>query len=169
MPFTPFHMGAALLAKPMLRARFSVLVFGVSQVAIDIEPLVRIIRGDQVLHGWTHTLLGAVSIGAAAALVARAPVNAWLGWLRLRAPATASLSPLSWSVAFLSAWIGTGSHLLFDGVMHADMHPFAPLSASNPLLGALPLGALHLGLVGAGVLGLGLLAYREESAPPGPA
>ena len=40
MPFTPFHMGAAVLLKPMVPVRFSVLVFGVSQVAIDIGPLV---------------------------------------------------------------------------------------------------------------------------------
>ncbi len=78
MPFTPFHMGAALLLKPVARERFSVLVFGVSQVLIDIEPLARIIRGDTILHGFTHTLCGALAIGAAAAVIARVPVNAWL-------------------------------------------------------------------------------------------
>ena len=55
--------------------------------------------------------------------------------------------------------------MLFDGVMHADMHPFAPLIANNPLLGTLPLSVLHLGLVGAGVLGLAVLAYQNEAVP----
>lgn len=42
--------------------------------------------------------------------------------------------------------------------MHADMHPLAPLTSANPLLGAVSLEALHLGLVAAGVVGLVLLA-----------
>ena len=161
MPFTPFHMGAALLVKPMARRRFSVLVFGVSQVLIDVEPLVRILRGDRVLHGWTHTIGGALVIGAVAALVSRAPVNWWLRQLR-RSPGDAGaawLSPdVGWRAAFLSSWIGTGSHLVFDAVMHADMHPLAPFTLTNPLLGIVPLDVLHLGLVAAGVVGLVLLA-----------
>jgi CubicO group peptidase (beta-lactamase class C family) len=56
------------------------------------------------------------------------------------------------------------STLLFDGIMHADMHPFAPLSASNPLLGAIPLETLHLGLVAAGVVGLvGITLFGRDS------
>lgn len=122
-------MGAALLLKPALRQRFSVLVFGASQVAIDIEPLVRMLRDDDILHGWTHTVPGAL----------------------------------------LSAWIGTGSHLLFDAIMHADMRPLAPLSAYNPLLGAVSLSTLHLGLVAAGAVGLLGLALPGRNASDGPA
>jgi len=168
MPFTPFHMGAALLLKPVLRARFSVLVFGVSQVAIDIEPLVRMLRGDAVLHGWTHTLLGAVIVGTAAALVARAPVNWWLGWFGNHAEHGRAPMPVTWSVALLSAWIGTGSHLVFDGIMHGDLAPFAPITRGNPLLRVIPIGTLHLGLLVAGLIGLVLLALREEPRASGP-
>jgi hypothetical protein len=38
MPFTPFHMGAALIVKPVTDLRFSLLTFTVAQVAMDIEP-----------------------------------------------------------------------------------------------------------------------------------
>jgi hypothetical protein len=48
MPFTPFHMGPGLAVKAVFGRYFSLMVFGFSQVAIDIEPLVRIIRGDAV-------------------------------------------------------------------------------------------------------------------------
>lgn len=162
MPFTPFHMGAAILLKPVLFRRFSVLVFGFSQVAIDLEPLVRIVRGDAVLHGWTHTLMGALVVGAAAAMVSFWPVNRWLRWLRTQDVPPPYAQPVTLGVAFGSAWIGTGTHLLFDGIMHADMRPFAPLTTANPLLGAIQSGALHLGLVGAGLLGLALLAVRTR-------
>jgi hypothetical protein len=32
MPFTPFHMGAALMVKPGLNRHFSVITFGITQV-----------------------------------------------------------------------------------------------------------------------------------------
>lgn len=167
MPFTPFHMGAALLLKPVLGQRFSVLVFGASQVAIDLEPLVRITRGDTVLHGWTHTVSGALLIGAASAVLARPLANAWLAMLQREGVGAPSTAPITLRIALLSAWLGTGSHLLLDGIMHADMQPFAPLSSHNPLLGAVSLRALHLGLITAGALGLlGLLIKpaKEDTA-----
>jgi membrane-bound metal-dependent hydrolase YbcI (DUF457 family) len=167
MPFTPFHMGAAVLLKPALRTRFSFLVFGVSQVAIDIEPLVRMLRGDQLLHGWSHTLTGALLLGALAALVAKRPVNWWLAHLSRGAPPNARLVPVTWRVALLSAWIGTGSHLVLDGIMHDDIRPFMPIATTNPLLGLLSLGVLHIGLVAAGLLGLILMAVREKRSGAG--
>ncbi len=166
MPFTPFHMGAALLLKPALRLNFSVLIFGASQIAIDIEPLVRIIRGDAVLHGWSHTALGAIAIGMGSAWIARPIANAWLK--ALAGTGRPAYAPISARTALLSALIGTGSHLIFDGIMHADMHPFAPLSSRNPLLGVVSLSTLHLGLVIAGAVGLVALALfgQESSSKP---
>jgi hypothetical protein len=46
VPFTPFHMGPGLAIKAVTGRHLSLLVFGVSQVVIDVEPLVRIIRGS---------------------------------------------------------------------------------------------------------------------------
>jgi hypothetical protein len=64
-------MGPGLVLKALAGRHFSLMVFGFSQVAIDIEPLVRIIRGDAVLHGFTHTYLGATLIALVSALVGR--------------------------------------------------------------------------------------------------
>lgn len=158
MPFTPFHMGAALALKPAMQARFSVLIFGVSQVAIDIEPLVRLLRGDAQVHGWSHSVVGAIAIGAASAVLGRPVANGWLVLLRRgQVPATFT-HPVTLGTALASAWIGTGSHLVLDGIMHGDMRPFAPITAANPLLALVPLTTLHLGLVLAGLAGLLLLA-----------
>lgn len=62
MPFTPFHMGPGLAVKAVSGRRFSLMVFGFCQVAIDIEPLVRMLRGDIVIHGFTQTYLGATLV-----------------------------------------------------------------------------------------------------------
>lgn len=158
MPFTPFHMGPGLAIKAAAGRHFSLMVFGFSQVAIDLEPLVRIIRGDAVIHGFTHTYAGATLIGAASAAAGR-PVCQWLlrWWppdpaspllARLRGPEL-----ISWRAAIVGAFAGTYSHVLLDGIMHSDVRPLAPLSDANPLLHAVPVADLHILCVLAGVLG----------------
>jgi len=71
MPFTPFHMGPGLAVKAVTGRYFSLTVFGFCQVAIDIEPLVRMIRGDIVIHGFTHTYLGATLIAFVSVVAGR--------------------------------------------------------------------------------------------------
>ena len=66
MPFTPFHLGPGAAFKAIGGKHFSFMVFGGTQVLMDIEPLVAILRGSPVLHGVTHTILGALVIGLVA-------------------------------------------------------------------------------------------------------
>lgn len=161
MPFTPFHMGPGLVIKAAGGRHFSVLVFGVAQVAMDIEPLLGIIRGWTVLHGWTHTYLGATLIGIAVFLLAP-PLCQWilrrwnrelefhqLHWLR-------SPEPITRSAALTGAFVGTYSHVLFDGIMHADLLPLRPWSADNVLLGLLSIDALYWACFGSGLLGVAM-------------
>lgn len=60
-----------------------------------------------------------------------------------------------------AAIAGTYSHVLLDSLMHADMKPFAPFSAANPLLGAVFLNTLHGFCVLAGVVGGVVIAVRH--------
>ena len=158
MPFTPFHMGPALAVKAVADEHFSLITFGLAQVAMDIEPLVRIVRGDAVLHGFTHTYIGAVLVGAVVFMlgtpVAVRLLGRWrqemlaakVGWL-------AGRRTLGWRAAATGAFTGTISHVTLDSLMHADMRPFVPFSAANSLLGAVPLGPLHLLCVLLGAVG----------------
>lgn len=63
MPFTPLHMGPGLAVKAVMQRKFSLLVFGWSQVAIDLQPLLAMTTGRVELHGFSHTLVGATLIG----------------------------------------------------------------------------------------------------------
>jgi len=64
--------------------------------------------------------------------------------------------PIAWSVSFVSAFIGTYSHILIDSVMHVDVFPLRPLSNDSPLRAIISIDALHvLCLVTAVVGGLG--------------
>ena len=71
MPFTPLHMGPALLLKAGADRRFSLFAFGCAQILMDIEPLLGLIRHAPTLHGRSHTLAWALPIGLVAALLAR--------------------------------------------------------------------------------------------------
>jgi hypothetical protein len=51
MRFTPLHMGPALALEGVGARHFNVLVFGIAQLAMDIEPLVGLVQGAEVLHG----------------------------------------------------------------------------------------------------------------------
>ncbi|HPF73413.1 MAG: DUF4184 family protein [Rhodanobacteraceae bacterium] len=159
MPFTPLHMGPGMAAKVVLGRHFSLVGFGVSQILIDLEPLIRMVRGDAVLHGPTHTYLGAIPI----ALLAM-PLTRWLyPWLARLANFQLSAHRLAWlRVAPQAGWapiiagclIGTLSHVLLDSFMHSDMHPLAPFAEGNAMLFVISLSSLHVGCMVAGALGL---------------
>ena len=163
MPITPFHLGPGLAVKAVAGDRFSLMVFAFSQAMMDIEPAVRILRGDGTLHGVTHTYLGATVVAVIAMVVGRPvcqlllrsvtpdPHSALLNWVFRD-------THISWRAAAGGAFVGTYSHVLLDSIMHADMRPLAPWSPHNSLLHAMPMGTLHVACVASGVLGMLLMA-----------
>jgi hypothetical protein len=163
MPFTPFHMGPALALKAFGGDRFSLVVFGLSQIAMDVEPLVRLARGDHIVHGMTHTYLGATVIGGLGVLVLK-PLGERLLWMwnvAVRHPWARTLrvpERVSWSTAVVTALLGTYSHVFLDSVMHRDMQPWWPLLEGNASLGLLSRAALHAGCLLAGFGGILALA-----------
>ena len=171
MPFTPLHLGPGLAIKALAGRHFSLLSFAVAQVAMDIEPLIGLLRGAEVLHGASHTYAAALAIGAIVAVVSPAirrlllPVwNSELAFHRLEwfsAPPSPGAIPV-----LAGAFVGTFSHVLLDSLMHADMSPLAPCVEGNSLLGALSYEALHQLCVASGLLGFTIwlaLAWRKRT------
>lgn len=152
MPFTPFHMGPGLFIKALLQSSFSLMVFGWTQIVMDIQPLIVMLSGAGHLHGFTHTYVGTTLIALFSALSGK-PLSQ-LGLKLLRIEESSSYN-IRWWVVFLSAFIGSFSHVLLDSIMHADVQPFFPLTLNNSLLGYLSVSSLHKlclysGLAGAG-------------------
>ena len=117
MPFTPLHMGPGLAFKAIGGRHFSLMVFGFSQVMIDLEPLIRMILGDSVLHGVTHTYLGATTVGLASVLIGKP----FCQWLLDRFRPDPSLGMLTWirgsgritsTSAIVGAFFGLGALIL---------------------------------------------------------
>lgn len=148
MPFTPLHMGPGLLIKALLQGSFSLMVFGWAQIVMDIQPLLVMLSGEGQLHGFTHTYIGAALLAVFSAVSGK-----YLAAFGLRLVGQLKFLPISWTVACVSAAIGTFSHVLLDSVMHADVAPFWPLTSSNTLLSLISLEALQWVCLGSGLLG----------------
>ena len=154
MPFTPIHMGPGILIKSLLQGSFSLMVFGWTQIVMDIQPLIVLISGEGHLHGFTHTYVGAILIAIFAALTGK--YLSELGLKILKISKTNNSISIAWWVVFLSAFIGSFSHVLLDSIMHSDVEPFFPFTLDNQLLGLISVSMLHKlclysGLVGAAI------------------
>jgi len=158
VPFTPFHLGPGAVFKAIGGNRFSFMVFGGSQVLIDIEPGVRLLFGASIVHGPSHTIVGAFLIGIVAALIGK-PISEFALRL-LRIPHIG----ITWTASVIGAFIGTFSHIFFDAIMHSDMSPWFPLAGSNELLGLISLTSLHITCLILGVVGglLVLIRYKTR-------
>lgn len=147
MPFTPLHMGPGIAIKSVMQGAFSLMVFGWAQIVMDIQPLIVIITGEGHLHGFSHTFIGAGLLGLFSALTGK--YLAEIGLQLLRWPTL----PLRWWVVFLSAFIGTFSHVLLDAVMHGDVQPFYPMDLNNPWWRWVAVDTLHRFCLYSGALG----------------
>jgi len=136
MPFTPFHLGPGVLFKAIGGRHFSFMLFAASQVAMDVEPLVRMLRGDTVLHGFTHSYAGATLVGIGSLVMGRPMceylLRRWNRYYGTKGFAVDRRIPLG--AALSGVTLGVYSHVLFDSFLYWDMSPLAPFSDANGLL-----------------------------------
>jgi len=134
-------MGPGILIKALLQGSFSLMVFGWSQIVMDIQPLFVLITGDGHLHGFSHTYVGATLLAIFSALSGK-----YLSEFGLRILGVSKKEnpvKISWRVSFISAFIGTYTHVVLDSIMHGDLKPYYPLSQENGLLGFISVSQLH--------------------------
>jgi len=153
MPFTPLHMGPGILIKVILQSSFSLMVFGWTQILMDIQPLIVMLTGEGHLHGFTHTYLGGSLIAIIAALTGKYLSEFGLVFLGI---ATDKRIVIAWWITFLSAFIGSFSHVLLDNIMHFDVQPFYPFSMNSGLFQLVSISTLHKICVYTGLIGAAL-------------
>lgn len=163
MPFTPFHLGPALLLGALLPRRLDLLTLLVAAVIVDVRAALVVFGPlDGPVHGILTTFVGGtiVAIGLTGAmLVAPRPVDAAIDRIR---PADATPPTV-----LAAAVVGLYSHVLLDAVLYADARPLWPLDGNPFLVGGPAIGPVYGGCLIAGGVGLGLLAYRFRSAAAG--
>ena len=160
MPFTLIHMGAGLLGKGLAPKSQSLVLFGAIQVAIDIEPGVRMVSGHGELHGWSHNFFGMALIAAIAGygFSRLAGVKLW----RYTVPQMSRkyiIDTCFW------AWI---THWILDALCHTDMTPnfvqYAGIDTAHGMALVMAVfGIALLGMrfaIGGGLAGLKALRQR---------
>jgi len=157
MPFTPIHMGVGLVIKPLMQRGFSLMVFGWSQIVMDIQPLINMVLSIYPVHGISHTYIGATFIAIFCGITGK-----YLGEYGLKLIKEEKYMPISFKVAFISAFIGTYTHVFLDSIMHSDMSPFYPFSQENNLLLVVGIDALHMSLFISGILGVIVYYVRQK-------
>jgi hypothetical protein len=163
MPFTPLHFGPGLIIKAAVPSQFSLTAYTLANVAVDIEPLYHIARGDYPLHGPVHTLplatLTGLLVGVGVSLLPNIFRTESLHRADGKYP-DALRAEFRLPTSIIGGVLGGISHSLIDSLIYTDFHPFAPLSAQNPLHGLITPGDLSYGLFLVGVIGLVLLISR---------
>lgn len=163
MPFTPLHFGPGLIVKAAAPSHFSLTAYTLANVAVDLEPLYHIVRGDTPLHGPFHTLplatLTGLLMGVGVSLLPKVFRASSLQRADGKYP-DALRAEFRLPTSIIGGVLGGISHSLIDSLIYTDFHPFAPLSAQNSLHGLVTPGALSYGLFLAGVIGLVLLVLR---------
>jgi len=163
MPFTPIHMGPGIFIKALLQGSFSLMVFGWAQIVMDIQPLVVLISGEGHLHGFSHTYIGATLLAVFSAITGK--YLSEFGLIVLGISTKTTPIKITWVVVYLSAFIGTFTHVVLDSIMHSDLQPFYPFIDSNGLLGLVDVSILHKFCFYSGGVGAGiyfLVRYRLQ-------
>lgn len=129
MPFTPFHLGPALLFGLVFYSYLDFPTFLIANVIVDIEPFIVLALGlDLPLHGFFHSFLGGTLVSLILAF-AMVRLGKFLKPLisffhleqtqRVKNVLTAALS-------------GIYLHIVLDAQLYTDIKPFYPYLV-NPL------------------------------------
>jgi hypothetical protein len=168
MPFTPFHFGLGILIKGLAPRHFGLAAFAATQVAIDVETLVHMLRGEWPWHRQLHSYVGATAMGIVVGLsvfgVARAVTRFLPRSERVTRGPARQMVECCFVPSLIGGIIGGASHTLLDAIMHEDVQPFWPFSPANGLLRLVSVAGLHFGCVAAAALGIALLLVRRP--PP---
>jgi len=130
MPFTPFHLGPALLFGLLFLGYVDFPPFLVASVIVDIEPFVVLtLNLDYPLHGFLHSFLGGTILAfllAAAMSKVRSALSLLMSFFKLE-------QKLSFKSVLSAALFGVYLHILLDSPLYPDIRPFYPFDF-NPFL-----------------------------------
>jgi membrane-bound metal-dependent hydrolase YbcI (DUF457 family) len=167
VPVTPFHFGPGVLFHAAAPRRVSFIAFVAANCITDVESIYNVLSENFPVHRFLHTFVGAAVVAAMTLalfmfmlrLSRSMPLPDWFEWQQLTIPPV-----------IVGALLGSYSHIVLDGIMHADMRPLAPWSDANPFLHAVSLSSLHWACLISGVAGvliwLKTRPGRPGSAPP---
>jgi len=134
MPFTPYHVGPALLIAFILYPFLDVPTFVIANIVLDVEPLLVILFDlPQPLHGPFHSLTLSIPV----ALLLGVLVH---GFRRITGPIVVDRrlpQDPTFRDLIKTSVIGVWIHVVLDAFLYPELKLLYPLSW-NPLLGLVP-------------------------------
>jgi membrane-bound metal-dependent hydrolase YbcI (DUF457 family) len=133
-PFTPFHLGPALLFGLALSAIFDLSTLLVASVIPDFEPfcVMYFHAYGYPLHGFFHSYLGASILAVLVSIILyplRGVLNKVLTVFGI--PQKSSFRKITFT-----SFVGVYLHVLLDSFLYVEMNPFYPL-VGNPFINLL--------------------------------
>jgi membrane-bound metal-dependent hydrolase YbcI (DUF457 family) len=130
MPFTPFHLGPALLIGIICMYYLDFPTLLVASVILDVEPfLVLLLDLNYPLHGFFHSFLGGTFIILPLSYIMlkiRTFINPITDYFKIEQSS-------SFLNILIASFIGIYLHILLDAPLYSDIQPLFPLNF-NPFL-----------------------------------
>ncbi|MDI6917050.1 MAG: metal-dependent hydrolase [Thermoplasmatales archaeon] len=128
MPFTPFHLGPAMLLGFKYERKLDLMSLALASVVLDVEPALNIIIGKGDVHGFFHSFAGA-TIAGVVMIVLLHFLNPAVNRLRslFRVEQGSSLKTTA-SAVFLGIYL----HVFLDSFLYPEIKPLYP-SSYNPM------------------------------------
>jgi len=134
MPFTPFHLGPALLFGLALSLVFDLPTLLIASIVPDVEPfyVMYFHVSGYPLHGFFHSYLGSSILAFLVAIIVyplRDPLNRIMSIFRISQKS-------SFKKILFTSFMGAYSHVFLDSFLYGEMMPFYPLHG-NPFVNLL--------------------------------
>ena len=131
MPFTPFHLGSALLFGLVFSSAFDLPMLLVASVVLDVEPFcILLFNLPRSLHGFFHSYVGSSILAVLVAVVVYSLRNILTKiMLKFKISQKSSFQKI-----LFTSLIGAYSHVFLDSLLYREMNPLYPLQG-NPFVG----------------------------------
>jgi len=161
-------MGPGMVVKAAVPRFFSIVVFGLTQIAIDLEVLWRLIRHEYPFHTFWHTYLGATVVACVMTIIGK-PASQWIKsfWnltsANCRDADLAVSEETTWFASSTGAAFGAYSHIMLDSLYHPDIQPLQPWSADNVLHNIVSPNMIELACPVLGAIGIAWFIWGEKT------
>jgi len=156
MPFTPFHLGPALVFGLLLFRYLNFPAFLVANVVVDIEPFLVLFLGlPYPLHGFFHSYLGGTIVG----ILMGIGIYFLRDWLNEILARFKVQQETSFAKILYTSLFGVYFHIFLDSFLYEEMKPFYPLT-DNPFVNVARSGAVYEFCMVSLIFGLILYVYK---------
>ena len=165
MPFTPFHLGPALLFGLVFSSIFDLLTLLIASVIPDVEPFcILLFNLPGPLHGFFHSYVGSSILAVLVAVVAYSLRNILTKiMLKFKISQKSSFQKI-----LFTSLIGAYSHVFLDSFLYREMNPLYPLQG-NPFVGVASAHVAYTAVYGfcglSFILGIILYLYKISRGP----